>query len=614
MAPDDAESLLILVVDDNPDDLFLLRRDLLALGHRVVGVGTAAEALDQIARAPPDVLMTDVGLPGMDGIELLRTLRARSDGAWMPGLVFTGRLDEATQMRALEAGADAYLCKPASGPMLHAKLGVILRLRALQRQAEARNRELARYQCLQEEEQRLARFVMERLINREALGDPAVSHWMASAAEFSGDLLAAARTPANVLHVLLADGAGHGLAASLNVLPVTAPFYRMTERGFGIDAIAREINGKVRALLPVERFIAATLVAVNLREGYVTVWNGGNPGPLLLRADGSVRLHFRRHHLPLGVVDDDEFDGRVDTRVVSPHDHLLLFSDGLIELEDEAGAALGLEGLGACLAGLPAARRLGHLGALVHRLTGGEPPRDDISIAQIALSDTLPPLPAAQPGEAPSPTASDWRLVLRLGAADLQRLDAVPLILATIEQFEGVRPFAARLFLVLSELFNNALDHGLLRLPSSLKAGPEGMDLFLEERARRLARLSAGAVEFELSLCQRPDEPPLLHISCADSGPGFRHAEQLRAARAEPSGEDLLKGHGRGIPLLLSVCEDVRYRGAGNRVEVLFRLAELHPPWSAGPAGPTPASVNARGGESGGSARAAGASQKGPPP
>ncbi|MBL7650499.1 MAG: serine/threonine-protein phosphatase, partial [Candidatus Hydrogenedentes bacterium] len=168
-------------------------------------------------------------------------------------------------------------------------------------------------------------------------------------AEFSGDLIAAARTPGNVLHVLLADGAGHGLAASLNVLPVTAPFYRMTERGFGIDAIAREINSKVRALLPVDRFIAATLVAVNFRERYVTVWNGGNPGPLLIRPDGGVRLHFNRHHFPLGVVDDDEFDGTVDAHVVNPHDHLLLFSDGLIELEDAAGQALGVEGLGAAL-------------------------------------------------------------------------------------------------------------------------------------------------------------------------------------------------------------------------------------------------------------------------
>ena len=575
MAEYDAESLLILVVDDNPDDLYLIRRDLMALGHRVAGVSTAAEALDHIAQAYPDVLMTDVGLPGMDGIELLKTVRARTGGSWIPSLVFTGSLDEATQMRALEAGADAYLCKPASRQMLHAKLGVILRLKAMQRQAEARNRELARYRSLQEEEQRLARFVMERLINREALGDPAVSHWIASAAEFSGDLIAAARTPGNVLHVLLADGAGHGLAASLNVLPVTAPFYRMTERGFGIDAIAREINAKVRALLPVDRFIAATLVAVNFRERYVTVWNGGNPGPLLVRPDGGVRLHFNRHHFPLGVVDDDEFDGTVDSHVVNPHDHLLLFSDGLIELEDAAGQALGVDGLGAALHSLPADLRLPRLTEIVHDLTGGSPPRDDISIAHIALTDTPQPVPAVSSGDYPAaPTASDWRFVLRLGAADLKRLDAVPLILGAIEQFEGVRPFAGRLFLVLSELFNNALDHGLLRLPSSLKAGVEGMDVFLDERTRRLARLEMGAVEFELSLRQRDDQPPVLHISCADTGPGFNHEAQIRSAGGEPSGEDILKGHGRGIPLLLRVCEDVRYSGVGNRVDVLFRLAE----------------------------------------
>jgi len=511
----------------------------------------------------------------MDGIELLQTVRARTDGSWIPSLVFTGSLDEATQMRALEAGADAYLCKPASREMLHAKLGVILRLKAMQRQAEERNRELAHYRSLQEEEQRLARFVMERLINREALGDPAVSHFIAAAAEFSGDLIAAARTPGNVLHVLLADGAGHGLAASLNVLPVTAPFYRMTERGFGIDAIAREINSKVRALLPVDRFIAATLVAVNFRERYVTVWNGGNPGPLLVRPDGGVRIHFNRHHFPLGVVDDDEFDGTVDAHVVNPHDHLLLFSDGLIELEDESGAALGVDGLGTALNGLPAARRLPRLTEIVHCLTGGKPPRDDISIAQIALTDTPNPVPAAPSGEAQMPfTTSDWRLVLRLGATDLKRLDAVPLILGAIEQFEGVRPFAGRLFLVLSELFNNALDHGLLRLPSSLKVGIEGMDVYLDERSRRLTRLAVGAVEFELTLRQNFGQSPVLHIGCADTGPGFDHEVQVQAALREPSSEDMLKGHGRGIPLLLRVCEEVRYSGAGNRVDVMFRLSE----------------------------------------
>lgn len=257
------------------------------------------------------------------------------------------------------------------------------------------------------------------------------------------------------------------------------------------------------------------------------------------------------------------------------HAGLLILSDGLIELEDGEGRPLGVEGLGAALRGQEPEDRLECLTECVLALTGGSPPRDDISIAQIALSDSPQRMPVSPQGEAAvAPFASDWRFVLRLGAADLKRLDAVPLVLGVVEQFEGVRPFAGRLFLVLSELFNNALDHGLLRLPSSLKAGVEGMDVYLEERASRLDRLAIGAIEFELTLRQSPGQPPVLHIGCADTGPGFNHDALVSAAMREPTGDDLVKGHGRGIPLLLQVCDEVRYSGTGNRVDVLFRLAE----------------------------------------
>ena len=80
-----------------------------------------------------------------------------------------------------------------------------------------------------------------------------------------------------------------------------------------------------------------------------------------------------------------------------------------------------------------------------------------------------------------------------------------------------------------------------------------------------------------VALRQNLGRSPVLHIGCADTGPGFDHEAQVEAALREPTSEDMLKGHGRGIPLLLRVCEEVRYSGAGNRVDVIFRLAERAP-------------------------------------
>ena len=112
MAEYGAESLLILVVDDNPDDLFLIRRDLLALGHRVVGVSTAREALDHLGRGRPDVLMTDVGLPGMDGFSVARAVRSDPRLSDTRMIAVTGYGSEEDRRRSREAGFDEHLTKP----------------------------------------------------------------------------------------------------------------------------------------------------------------------------------------------------------------------------------------------------------------------------------------------------------------------------------------------------------------------------------------------------------------------------------------------------------------------------------------------------------------------
>ncbi len=234
-------------------------------------------------KARPDLLICSLDLADTDGIELARRLQERHAPDWLPVVLLSRSEDEEDRIRSFEAGADAFLAKPASARVISARVQALARILERQRREQAHAEELARYQAYEEEDKRIAMHLMEKLVNREKLRDPALSYWIQPAASFSGDVIAAARTPKNVLHVLLADGTGHGLSASLNVLPIAAPFYRMTERGFGIDSIARELNAKVRELLPRDRFIADTLASVKIEERSVHLWIGGNPSPFVAR-------------------------------------------------------------------------------------------------------------------------------------------------------------------------------------------------------------------------------------------------------------------------------------------------------------------------------------------
>ena len=132
---------------------------------------------------------------------------------------------------------------------------------------------------------------------------------MAAPAErFSGDLIAAARDPHDILHLILADGTGHGLAAAINVMPIVEPFYAMTRKGFDLGTIAQELNQKTCAWLPVERFIAATLVAVDFSKATIEVWSGGNPPCVVVDEDGRVVHSFAPRHPALGVICVQRFD------------------------------------------------------------------------------------------------------------------------------------------------------------------------------------------------------------------------------------------------------------------------------------------------------------------
>jgi two-component system, OmpR family, response regulator MtrA len=116
---------LVLVVEDEPAIADLIRMHLERAGYRVRCVGAGDTALASIGADNPDAVILDVGLPGMDGIEVCRRMRA--SGNWVPVIFVTARDDEVDRVVGLEIGGDDYVTKPFSPRELVARVGVVLR-------------------------------------------------------------------------------------------------------------------------------------------------------------------------------------------------------------------------------------------------------------------------------------------------------------------------------------------------------------------------------------------------------------------------------------------------------------------------------------------------------
>ncbi len=116
---------LILVVEDEPAIADVIRMNLARAGYGVHVESNGDTALDAISRLRPAAIILDVGLPGTDGIEICRRLRAGDD--WTPVLFVTARDDEVDRIVGLEMGADDYVTKPFSPRELVARVGGVLR-------------------------------------------------------------------------------------------------------------------------------------------------------------------------------------------------------------------------------------------------------------------------------------------------------------------------------------------------------------------------------------------------------------------------------------------------------------------------------------------------------
>lgn len=427
-------------------------------------------------------------------------------------------------------------------------------------------------------EQALAKDVFDRVTEKYHYDLSLIDAWLSPAAIFNGDILLKAPMPNGGLIVLLGDFTGHGLAAAIGAMPLASSFYAMVAKGFTLRDIIHELNEKLYALLPPHIFCCAAVVQFDFAHETVDIWNGGLPDVVIQSSIRDDLKYVASSQLPLGVVDNSRYQLQVSRLHVSEHDRVWLLSDGLLEARNTRGENFGSDRfLAAVHESRHKASPIAWVQSQFNQFSQFADQADDVSLVQIsmlsekkflALQPTLNPCQGAE-----HPSA--WRLSVKVFPASLKYSDPIPQLLHQLMVLPAMRRYNHCLFTVLTELYNNALDHGLLRLASELKSGESGFDSFYSQRKHALTALHSGWIE--LSIDFNADKMGAsIQLDVKDSGTGF-DLSKLTIGENSPriiSGfKQQTQVHGRGIALVSSLCERLDYLGCGNHARAFMQLS-----------------------------------------
>jgi phosphoserine phosphatase RsbU/P len=323
----------ILIVDDDTTSRTLLVRTLSAAGYICRESGNGFDALRQLHEEQPSLLLLDFKMPGLDGAETLKQLRADPDPsiAQIPAIMLTGHGE--SEVLCLEAGADDFVIKPIKTAVLRARIETQLRLRSLRTQLQRQNEELEEWRRNLERDLAAARLTQQSLIPQKP---PAIPGWEIAACyrpviEVGGDIYGWLRLKDERFLFWIADATGHGASAALLTTLAKLLFHHGSVEHDTPAEIMRAVNNDLRGIFGGRSFMTAMCVALNPSTGSASVVGAGHP-PLLITRYGRGTEAVSSSAPPLGLVEQLQFAETIVN--LGRGDTFLLYTDGLFGAPD----------------------------------------------------------------------------------------------------------------------------------------------------------------------------------------------------------------------------------------------------------------------------------------
>ncbi len=320
----------ILVVDDDATSRKMLVRTLSSAGYDCYESDNGAETLKLVHGEQPSLLLLDFDMPGLDGAEVLKRMRADRDPtvAQIPAIMLTGHGGEESEVLCLEAGADDFVTKPINTAVLRARIETQLRLRSMRRQLQQQNEELEEWRHNLERDLAAARLTQQSLIPQKP---PALPGWEVAACyrpviQVGGDIYGWLRMRDGRILFWIADATGHGASAALLTALAKLLFHHGSMEHDAPAAIMQAVNNDFRNIFGARSFMTAMCVALDPASGRANVVGAGHPPLLIARHDGGADS-IASSAPPLGLVERARF---IETIVnLRRREAFVLYTDGL---------------------------------------------------------------------------------------------------------------------------------------------------------------------------------------------------------------------------------------------------------------------------------------------
>ena len=330
----------ILIVDDVPANLRLLAKMLSDRGYRVRPVTDGQLALAAVATQPPDLILLDIRMPGMDGYEFCQRLKTDPATRDIP-VIFLSAMDAVNdKIRAFSVGGVDYVAKPFQIEEVLARVQTHLTISDLREQLQVANLKMS-------QELKLAGEVQRSFLH---LDPPVIPGWdmayrLKPAQETSGDFIDFHQRPDRLVDILIADVVDKGVSAALFMALSWIIFHTYADQyPEQPDLVLKAVNRQILKYNHSSQFITVFYGVLDPADGKFVYSNAGHPLPLLFR--GTEYEYVRipgGHGVPLGLFEEATWEQ--GTLEVKPGDRLVLYTDGIIEAQNEEGAFYTEEGL-----------------------------------------------------------------------------------------------------------------------------------------------------------------------------------------------------------------------------------------------------------------------------